>query len=251
MLTISVCCQKGGVGKTTTAVNLGHALAIKGHKTLLIDLDPQGQVASALGRDHESGIFNWLVSGLPLADVVRSAGRENLYLLPGDKRTSSAQVLLNFEGQTLAAIKKQLPSIARSGAGFVILDTAPSVGGLQEAGCLASDLVIVPTACDYLASEGVTRTFETLKKLREDHHWRGTVLGILPTFHDDVTRESQATIDDLRDTFGAKLILTPIHRATILRECASEGMTIWEKAPKSRAALEYAELVWRVENGAT
>ena len=248
MRVITICNQKGGVGKTTTAITLGAALALKGHKTLIVDLDPQGQCASALGRDHESGVFNWLVSGFPLADVVRSTGRQNLYLIPGDKRTGSAQVLLNYEGSTLTAIKKRLPEIAKSTIGFVIIDTAPSVGGLQEAALLASDLVVIPTATDYLASEGVIKTVGTLGDLRDGHGWKGAILGILPTFHDNVTKESAATLSDLKETFGEKLILSPVHRATVLRECASEGVTIWEKSPKSRSAQEYADLVWRVEN---
>ena len=250
MLTIAVTNQKGGVAKTTTAVTLAHGLAIKGHRVLLVDLDPQGQVASALGREHESGIFSWLVAGLPLSDVVRSTGRDNLFFIPGDKRTGSAQVLLNYEGSTLQAIKKRLPEMAKATIEIVVIDTAPSVGGLQEAALLASDRVIIPTATDYLASEGVVKTCATLTTLRNEHKWKGAILGILPTFHDDVTKESAATLDDLRATFGAKLVLEPIHRATVIRECASEGLTLWEKAPKSRSATEYADLVWRVHNGA-
>lgn len=249
MKTIAIVNQKGGVGKTTTAVTLGHGLAVKGHRVLLIDLDPQGQIASALGRNHESGVFNWLVSELLLSDVVRSTGRDRLYFIPGDKRTSTAQVVLNFERKTLLAIKQRLPAIAKSTIDVVIMDTAPSVGGLQEAALLASDLVVIPTATDYLASEGVVKTYGTLGVLRDDHGWKGRVLGILPTFYDDVTTESATILDDLRSTFGDKLILSPIHRATVLRECASEGLTIWEKDAKSRSAKEYADLVWRLHDG--
>ena len=251
MQVITISNQKGGVGKTTTAVNLAHALALKGRRVLLLDLDPQGQVASALGRDHESGVFNWLVTGLPLADVVRTTGRKGLFLIPGDKRTSSAQVLLNFEGRTLEAIRKEKPKIAAATFDAVVIDTAPSLGGFQEAALLAADLLIVPTATDYLAAEGVAKTVDTFATLRAEHQWRGALLGVLPTFHDETTNESAATLADLRETFGADRVLTPIHRATILRECASEGMTIWEKSPKSRAALEYADLLWSVENAKT
>jgi len=249
MKTIAIVNQKGGVGKTTTAVTLAHGLALKGKRVLLVDLDSQGQVASALGRDHEPGIFNWLVSDWPLADVVRSTGREALYFLPGDRRTSTAQIVLNAERRTLYALKRRLPEVARSAIEMMIVDTAPSVGGLQEAALLASDWVVIPTATDYLASEGVVRTVQTLKTLREEHEWKGGVLGILPTFYDDTTKESAATLGDLRITFGEKLILPPIHRATILRECASEGKTIWERDAKSRAAQEYALLVWRICDG--
>lgn len=253
MHVVTVSSQKGGTGKTTTAVTLAHALALKGYRTLIVDLDPQGQVASSLGRNHEPGIFNWLAmpsGALPLSDVVRTTGRADLLLIPGDKSTSAAQVLLNHYGRTLSALSGKRAELQAATFDFVIVDTAPSVGGLQEAALLASDLVIVPTACDYLSSEGVVRTYETLTLLRDDHAWHGRVLGILPTFYDEVTKESAATLADLRETFGAKTLLRPIHRATILRECASEGVTIWEKDPAHRAGREYADLVGRVENGA-
>jgi len=249
VLTIAIVNQKGGVGKTTTATTLAHGLALGGRQTLLIDVDPQGQIASSLGRPQEGGLFNWLVGEYALRDVVRTSGRDRLYLIPGNKRTATAQTVLNAERRTLQAIRKELPEVEQSGISVVVLDTAPSVGGLQEAALVAADLVIIPTATDFLASEGVIRTMETLKELREKDGWRGRVLGILPTFFDDVTNESQAMIADLHDTFGEKLILTPIHRATVLRECASEGVTIWERAPKSRPAQEYAELVERIPHG--
>lgn len=249
---VTVSSQKGGTGKTTTACTVAHALAIKGYRTLIIDLDPQGQVASSLGRNHEPGIFNWIAnpSGVwPLSDVVRTTGRTNLLMIPGDKSTSAGQVLLNHYGTVFSALTDKRRELEAATFDFVIVDTAPSVGGLQEAALVASDLVIVPTATDYLSTEGVARTVETLAILRKDRGWRGRVLGILPTFYDDVTKESAATLADLEKTFGAKMLLQPIHRATILRECAAEGVTIWEKEPKHRAGREYADLVGRVENG--
>jgi chromosome partitioning protein len=249
MAVIAIVNQKGGVGKTTTAVTLAHGLAIKGHDTLLVDLDPQGQCASALGLLQEPGVFNLLVGGQTLRDVIRTTGRKRLSLIPGDKRTATAQVVLNAEGFNLNVVRASLGSFVRAYSRMAIIDTAPSVGGLQEAALFAADLVVIPTAADYLASEGVLKALETLKALAQGHGWRGSVLGVLPTFYDEVTRESAATLADLKATLGDGLILSPVHRATILRECASEGRTIWEKAPKHRAAREYAKLVWRVHDG--
>lgn len=246
---ITIANQKGGVAKTTTAVILAHGLAIRGHQTLLLDLDPQGQCASALGLLQEPGVFNLLVGGQHLADVTRTTGRANLTLIPGDKRTATAQIVLNAEGFNLAMIRNELRPALRNGLDTVIIDTAPSVGGLQEAALFAADLVVIPTAVDYLATEGVAGVIETLLTLEKKQGWQGAVLGVLPTFYDDITNESAATLADLRETFGTGVILQPIHRATVLRECASEGVTIWEKAAKSRAAAEYAGLVWRVNDG--
>ncbi|MBC7251740.1 MAG: ParA family protein [Anaerolineae bacterium] len=243
---IVVANQKGGVGKTTTAVTLAHGLAIQGRDTLLLDLDPQGQCASALGLVQEPGVFNLLVGGQTLADVTRTTGRPRLALIPGNKRTATAQVVLNAEGFELDTIRQVLRPALRGGLELVIIDTAPSVGGLQEAALFAADLVIIPTAVDYLATEGVVKVMQTLDTLAARQGWQGSVLGILPTFYDNVTRESQQTLEDLKRTFGAELILPPVHRATVLRECGAEGKTIWEKAADSRSAKEYADLVWRV-----
>jgi len=243
---VTVANQKGGVVKTTTAVTLAHGLAIQGKDTLLLDLDPQGQCASALGLVQEPGVFNLLVGDQTLANVTRTTGRSRLTLIPGNKRTATAQLVLNAEGFELSIIRDALRSALRGGLDMVIIDTAPSVGGLQEAALFAADLVIIPTAVDYLATEGVIKVMQTLEILAEKQSWRGSVLGILPTFYDNVTRESQQTLDDLQRTFGAELILPPVHRATILRECGAEGKTIWEKAASSRPAKEYADLVWRV-----
>jgi chromosome partitioning protein len=248
MTIITVANQKGGVGKTTTAVSLAHGLAIKGYQTLLVDLDPQGQCASALGLVQEPGVFNLLVGGQTLRDVTRTTRRANLALIPGDKRTATAQIVLNAEGFDLAVVREVLRPAFRNGLHFVVIDTAPSVGGLQEAALFAAKLVIIPTAVDYLATEGVVKVMDTLRSLEQKQGWQGIILGILPTFYDDVTKESAATLSDLHTTFGDGVVLSPIHRATVLRECASEGMTIWEKASKSRVAEEYAELVWRVND---
>jgi len=253
MKTIAVVNQKGGVGKTTTAVTLGHGLAIRRFNTLVIDLDSQGQVASCLGRDHEPGVFNALVGGQTLGDVIRTTGRDRLWHVPGDKRTATAQIVLNAEGFDLTVWVKMLRKLLIGEGGFwfqpdfVIFDTAPSIGGLQEAAVYASHEVIVPTAVDYLAAEGVVKTMETLQAIA-DRGWHGKVLGVLPTFYDQVTKESGAVLANLKAVFGER-VLEPIYRATVLRECAAEGKTVWELHKGCRAARDYAKLVWTVCDG--
>ena len=125
---------------------------------------------------------------------------------------------------------------------YIILDTSPSVGELQEQALWAADGVLIPCSTDYLASDGVFSIVSTLKKIRQDFDWNGQVIGILPTFYDEVTRESKATLLDLGKRFSG-MLLEPIHRATVLRECAVEGKTIFELAPSSRAAGQYGRLV--------
>jgi chromosome partitioning protein len=245
---LTVANQKGGVAKTTTSVNLAHGLALKGKEVLLIDVDPQGQCASALGLEQEAGVFNLLVTGKPLRDVVRTTGRKDLFLLPGNKRTSTAQSVLSMEasGKVDLLLSLLLENFRSGSPDYIVVDTAPSVGGLQEMALWAADSVLIPTATDGLATEGVVEVVATLESLRTQRDWQGRVLGILPTFYDEVTRESKVVMDDLREALGDTLILDPVHRATVLRECAAHGRTIFEYAATSRAAEEYAALVWKI-----
>jgi chromosome partitioning protein len=127
-------------------------------------------------------------------------------------------------------------------ADFMIIDTAPSIGELLYMAMRASDYYLIPTACDFLSSEGVFRVQHIIAAIQENEGSAPELLGVLPTFYDQVTKESAATLDDLSKHFN-KNILEPIHRATILRECAAIGKTIFEHEPKSRAAQEYNQLI--------
>ena len=242
-LTITVANQKGGVGKTTTAVNLAHGLVKEGKRVLLVDLDPQGQCATILGLKPEPGAFNLLVAEESTNRVVRLTDRPGLYVILGDKKTATAQTVLSIQRSPVSFTASKLQPAAQSDQlDYIILDTSPSVGELQEQALWAADGVLIPCSTDYLASDGVFSIVSTLKKIRQDFDWRGQVIGILPTFYDEVTRESKATLLDLGKRFSG-MLLEPIHRATVLRECAVEGKTIFELDPSSRAARQYGQLV--------
>lgn len=247
-ITITVANQKGGVGKTTTAVNLAHGLVRAGKQVLLVDLDPQGQCASILGLRQESGPFNLLVSEQPAGQVLRSTDRENLFVILGDKKTATAQMVLSLQRSPITfTYDRLIPAARRENFDYVVIDTSPSVGELQVQALWAADGVLIPCAVDYLASDGVFNITATLDSLRSDFNWKGKILGILPTFYDDVTRESRATLKDLRSRFEG-LLLDPIYRATVLRECPVEGKTIFELDLDSRAAKQYGALVQYVLN---
>jgi chromosome partitioning protein len=236
---ISIANQKGGVGKTTTAVNLAHGLVLEGKRVLLVDLDPQGQCATILGLKSEPGAFNLLVADQSPDQVIRITDRKNLFVILGDRKTATAQTVLSVQRVPIHYTQRKLaPAANKDQIDYLIIDTSPSVGDLQEQALWASNGVLIPCAVDYLASDGVFNIAQTLKRLHEEHKWQGVILGILPTFFDEVTRESKATLEDLKKRFG-KLMLNPIHRATVLRECAVEGKTIFEIGPKSRAAQQY------------
>ena len=172
---------------------------------------------------------------------VRFSGREGLYFLPGDQQTMAAQTVLNAQVQPISAIRHSINRFFRDTQHYIIFDTAPSVGGIQERAVWAADLVIVPTATEFLSADGVSKVLHMMSILQEKRNWRGKLLGILPTFYDEQTRESKATMDTLRECFHVSL-LAPIHRATLLRECAAEGKTIFEMDPLCRASKEYEAL---------
>jgi chromosome partitioning protein len=242
-ITITVANQKGGVGKTTTAVNLAHGLVKEGKRVLLVDLDPQGQCATILGLKPEPGAFNLLVAEESTNRVVRLTDRPGLYVILGDKKTATAQTVLSIQRSPVSFTASKLqPAAQADQLDYIILDTSPSVGELQEQALWAADGVLIPCSTDYLASDGVFSIVSTLKKIRQDFDWKGQVIGILPTFYDEVTRESKATLSDLGKRFSG-MLLEPIHRATVLRECAVEGKTIFELSPASRAASQYGRLV--------
>lgn len=238
---IVVANQKGGVGKTTTAVSISHALALRERRVLLVDFDPQGQCAVSLAVNPEAGVFNALVnSHSDIHQWVRDTGRSGLDLIPGDRTTATAQIVFNAENRPINAIQQIFRALSRE-YDYLVFDTAPSVGGIQERAVFAADLALIPTATEFLSMDGLAQMMEMLTAIRSSSQWDGELLGILPTFYDEQTSESSRSLGELREGFGDG-ILAPIHRATILRECAAEGRTIFETAPASRSSREYEEL---------
>ncbi len=245
--------HKGGVGKTTTAITLAHGLARRGKETLIVDFDPQGQAASFLGINPGMDVFYLLISGLSgsptgseltaLKQRVRSTGRPHLWIIPGGAETAAAQQTIGALSKPISYIADILKPFSRNGLDYIILDTSPSLGGLQERAIWASDYVIAPVSPEFAALDGLSQlTQKTLLRLKQDLGWSGTLLGILPTFFDEQTRETRSAMADLHNSF-AELVMCPIHRATVLRECAAEAMTLFEKAPDHRVAQEYQKLV--------
>jgi chromosome partitioning protein len=176
---------------------------------------------------------------------IRTTRRNNLFVMPGNQITAKAQRLLTIEEKPINYIKDQLPAIRRMGFDYLLFDTPPSTGGLQEMAAWAADLAVIVSSLDYLSADGVSGFVDMLKILHTEKQWRGKLAGVLPTFYDEQTRTTREQISNLRTAFPEQ-IFTPIHRATLLREASAKGLTIFEKAEKSRSAFEYADLAKRL-----
>jgi chromosome partitioning protein len=240
MKIITIANYKGGTGKTSTTLTLSGLLSQRGRRCLIIDFDPQGQCAIALGLVQEPGAFNALVNtAFDLRQWIRPTGRERLDIIPGDRTTATAQIVINAENRGMDAIRKLLNPL-KAEYDYIFLDTAPSVGGIQERAVYAADLLLIPTATEFMSSNGLAQIMTTLGQMVKDG-WSGKLLGILPTFYDDNTSESQTTLNELKSQFK-EAVLSPIHRATILREAPAEGKLVYELDPQHRATREYHAL---------
>lgn len=253
---ITLANHKGGVGKTTTVVNLAHALALEGKEVLVIDLDPQGQVATSLGMEQSAGAFYLLSMAIDpaanplmiLRQQTRFSGRDNLYLIPGNPLTNVAQTMISASNAPISIIRRALmPLVEKGKPDYILIDTAPSIGGVQERAIWAADWLIIPTLADSASLEGVRTVVVMAKEHRDSKGWKGTLFGILPTQHEGQIRESRASMEDLRKAFGP-LVLKPISRRTVLREARSRGQTIFEYAPESQSAEEYRKLAELILN---
>ena len=159
--------------------------------------------------------------------------------------TAKAHRLLTIEEKPINYIKDQLHAIKKLSFDYLLFDTPPSTGGLQEMASWAADLAVIVSSLDFLSADGVSGFLEMLKVLQAEKQWRGKLAGILPTFYDEQTRTTREQMTNLQSAFPDQ-VFAPIHRATVLREASAEGLTIFEKDIKSRSALEYEDLARRL-----
>jgi chromosome partitioning protein len=216
-------------------------------QVLLIDFDPQGQCTTKPGMDSQMGTYYFLTTQTGSSSEItfvrqwiRDTGRDLLQLIPGNSMTSAAQIVLSVQDKSISYIKILLKIFTKDRLDYIIFDTSPSVGGLQERAIWAADLVNIPTATEFASLDSSAKKVTTIQTLRDKKNWQGGLLGILPIFFDG-TNESRDSMQDLQATFREKVI-SPIHRATVLRECWSEAKTIFEYAPETQAAEEYKSL---------
>jgi chromosome partitioning protein len=235
--------QKGGVGKTTTAINLAGSLAKAGERTLIIDLDPQCNATTGLGL--KPAARHALVQRQPVREAVLATDIAGLQLLPGSRSFQDVDALARSNESQAALLRQHLLG-ELAGFDYVLIDCPPSLGTLTQTALSASTEVLMPIQCEYFAMEGLTQMIEVIKTVMRQFPGRLEFGGILLTMYEaalELTREVDA---EVRDFFGGIVFATVIPRDVAAAEAPSHGRCVMDYAPRSRAARAYIELCMEV-----
>jgi chromosome partitioning protein len=227
---LAIANQKGGVGKTTTAVNLAHGLSLTGRAVCLIDLDPQGNCADALGIEPGDDLMTLVMRKVPVERVAHEA-RPALDIIRADKSTSALKTIvagMDFRERVLADALADYPY------DVIVLDCAPSSDVLHVAALVAADYVLLPTQLQQFSVKGVAEMLRTVNSVRQASRSHVTMAGILPTFYDQVRRETHEQLVHLAQAFG-ELVWPPIPVDAVVAESHRAGRTLWEMPGGCRA----------------
>lgn len=240
---IAVVNQKGGVGKTTTAVNLCSALAKKGKKILLIDEDPQGNATSGLGiqKNQKTSTYDVIVNETDITEVIKESSIKNLKVCPSNINLAGAEVELVSLERRETRLKEQLQKI-KDDFHYIIIDCPPSLGLLTINALTAADSLIIPIQCEYYALEGVGQLMNTVNLIKKSLNKNLYIEGVVLTMNDARTNLSTQVINEVRKFFKDNVYKTIIPRNVKLSEAPSYGMPITQYAPLSKGARCYEKL---------
>ncbi|MBQ2679994.1 MAG: ParA family protein [Firmicutes bacterium] len=241
---IAVTNQKGGVGKTTTAINLAASLGKLGKKTLLIDTDPQGNSTSGLGVDKnqlDASVYNVLLGEISLSEAVIGTGFDNLDIAPANINLSGAEIeLVSFDDREY--LLRECVQSVKDDYDFIIIDCPPSLNILTINSLAAADTVLVPIQCEYFALEGLEQLLYTIRVMKDSINPELQIEGVVFTMFDSRTNLSIQVVDEIKRSLPAEIYKAIIPRNVRLGEAPSHGLPITEYDPRSKGAESYMEL---------
>ena len=250
---ISVFNQKGGVGKTTSVINLSAALGKMGKKILVIDIDPQGNATSGLGIDKNSlreSIYDVIINNLDIETVIMSTSAENVDIVPSNVDLAGAEIELIEKEDRELSLKKSLVSV-KDDYDFLFIDCPPSLGLLSINGLAASDSVIVPIQCEYYALEGVSQLMETILLVKRSLNPDLEIEGVILSMFDGRTNLSIQVVEEVKKYFKDKVYTSIIPRNVRLAEAPSHGLSVIDYDPNANQANEYRELARKIDGNDT
>jgi chromosome partitioning protein len=243
-ITVAIANQKGGVGKSTTAINLGAGLAFQGERILLLDLDPQGNTTSGLGIDRsaiEYSTYDVLVEDVAIEDAIEPSSVRDLFMVPATIELAGAEIELVSMFSREARLGTAIKSIVDD-FDFVLIDCPPSLGLLTVNGLAAADQVLIPIQCEYYALEGVSQLLRNVQLVQRNLNPQLEVEGVVLTMYDGRTTLAADVVAQVREHFGDTTYRTVIPRTVRLSEAPSYGEPIEAYDPMSRGAIAYREL---------